>query len=73
MDNTFATPVLQNPIDLGASMVLHSATKYLGGHGDVIAGVIACGRESSRRRCGGSGRSRAACSTRSARICSTGD
>ncbi|MEV5571943.1 aminotransferase class I/II-fold pyridoxal phosphate-dependent enzyme [Spirillospora sp. NPDC052269] len=45
VDNTFATPVLQNPIDLGAAMVLHSATKYLGGHGDVIGGVIACGRE----------------------------
>lgn len=42
VDNTFATPVLQNPLDLGAAMVLHSATKYLGGHGDVIAGVIAC-------------------------------
>ncbi|MFC3493787.1 trans-sulfuration enzyme family protein [Glycomyces rhizosphaerae] len=45
VDNTFATPVLQNPVDLGAAMVLHSATKYLGGHGDVIAGVIACGDE----------------------------
>ncbi|KRV49077.1 cystathionine gamma-synthase [Wenjunlia vitaminophila] len=45
VDNTFATPVLQNPLDLGASMVLHSATKYLGGHGDVIAGVIACGQQ----------------------------
>lgn len=42
VDNTFATPVLQNPIDFGAAMVLHSATKYLGGHGDVVAGVIAC-------------------------------
>lgn len=41
VDNTFATPVLQNPIDLGATMALHSATKYLGGHGDVIAGVVA--------------------------------
>jgi methionine-gamma-lyase len=41
VDNTFATPVLQNPLDHGAAMVLHSATKYLGGHGDVIAGVIA--------------------------------
>ena len=41
VDNTFATPVLQNPIDLGAAMSLHSATKYLGGHGDVIAGVVA--------------------------------
>ncbi|MEV4258778.1 aminotransferase class I/II-fold pyridoxal phosphate-dependent enzyme, partial [Spirillospora sp. NPDC049652] len=45
VDNTFATPVLQNPADLGAAMVLHSATKYLGGHGDVIAGVIACDQE----------------------------
>ncbi|WES63836.1 aminotransferase class I/II-fold pyridoxal phosphate-dependent enzyme [Microbacter sp. GSS18] len=42
VDNTFATPVLQNPLDLGAAMSLHSATKYLGGHGDVIAGVVAC-------------------------------
>ncbi len=41
VDNTFATPVLQNPLDHGASLVLHSATKYLGGHGDVVAGVIA--------------------------------
>ncbi|MGA4541426.1 trans-sulfuration enzyme family protein [Uniformispora flossi] len=45
VDNTFATPVLQNPADLGAALVLHSATKYLGGHGDVVAGVIACGSE----------------------------
>ena len=42
VDNTFATPILQNPMDLGASLVLHSATKYLGGHGDVVGGVIAC-------------------------------
>lgn len=41
VDNTFATPVLQNPLDLGAALSLHSATKYLGGHGDVIGGVIA--------------------------------
>lgn len=41
VDNTFATPILQNPMDLGASMVLHSATKYLGGHGDAVGGVIA--------------------------------
>jgi methionine-gamma-lyase len=47
VDNTFATPVLQNPIDFGASMVLHSATKYLGGHGDVVAGVIACDEETA--------------------------
>ena len=42
VDNTFATPVLQNPVELGATLVLHSATKYLGGHGDVTGGVVAC-------------------------------
>lgn len=41
VDSTFATPVLQRPLALGASMVLHSATKFIGGHGDVIAGVVA--------------------------------
>lgn len=40
-DNTFATPVLQKPLELGADMVLHSATKFLGGHSDVTAGVLA--------------------------------
>lgn len=47
VDNTFATPVLQNPMDLGAAMSLHSATKYLGGHGDVIAGVVACDEQTA--------------------------
>lgn len=41
VDSTFATPVLQTPLAHGAALVLHSATKFLGGHGDVIAGVIA--------------------------------
>jgi methionine-gamma-lyase len=41
VDSTFATPVLQNPIAHGAALVLHSATKFLGGHGDVLAGVVA--------------------------------
>jgi methionine-gamma-lyase len=41
VDNTFATPVLQNPLRHGATLVLHSATKYLGGHGDVVGGVVA--------------------------------
>lgn len=40
VDNTFATPVLQRPLEHGATYVLHSATKFLGGHGDVIAGLI---------------------------------
>ncbi|UGS27761.1 PLP-dependent aspartate aminotransferase family protein [Microbacterium resistens] len=47
VDNTFATPMLQNPVALGAAMSLHSATKYIGGHGDVIAGVIACSEETA--------------------------
>lgn len=40
VDNTFATPALQQPISLGADIVVHSATKYLGGHSDLIAGVV---------------------------------
>ncbi|MFT4281763.1 trans-sulfuration enzyme family protein [Microbacterium sp.] len=49
VDNTFATPVLQNPLAHGAAMSLHSATKYLGGHGDVVGGVIACSDEITER------------------------
>lgn len=49
VDNTFATPVLQNPAAHGVALVLHSATKYLGGHGDVIAGVVACSRQWAER------------------------
>lgn len=41
VDNTYATPYLTRPIELGADLVVHSATKYLGGHGDVVAGLIA--------------------------------
>lgn len=40
VDNTFATPFLQNPLDLGADLVMHSATKYLGGHSDVVMGAL---------------------------------
>jgi cystathionine gamma-synthase/cystathionine gamma-lyase len=40
VDNTFATPVLQQPLSLGADVVLHSATKYLNGHSDVVGGVV---------------------------------
>lgn len=49
VDNTFATPVLQRPAEHGARLVLHSATKYLGGHGDVLAGVVACDEELAGR------------------------
>lgn len=40
VDNTFASPYLQNPLDLGADMVMHSVTKYLGGHSDVVMGAL---------------------------------
>ena len=42
VDNTFASPYLQNPLDMGADLVLHSGTKYLGGHSDVVHGAIVC-------------------------------
>jgi methionine-gamma-lyase len=45
VDNTFATPILQNPIKHGAALVLHSATKFLGGHGDVLAGLVATNQD----------------------------
>ena len=57
VDNTFATPVLQRPAALGATLVLHSATKFIGGHGDVIGGVVATAggpARSGRSGCGGS-------------------
>ncbi|MCH8285908.1 aminotransferase class I/II-fold pyridoxal phosphate-dependent enzyme [candidate division KSB1 bacterium] len=45
VDNTFATPINQNPLALGADLVLHSATKFLGGHGDALGGVVCGGSE----------------------------
>jgi methionine-gamma-lyase len=45
VDNTYATPVLTRPVELGADIVVHSATKYLGGHGDLVAGLAAGGAE----------------------------
>jgi cystathionine gamma-lyase/homocysteine desulfhydrase len=42
VDNTFMSPALQNPLKLGADAVFHSATKYIGGHSDVLAGLVAC-------------------------------
>lgn len=50
VDNTFASPYLQNPLDLGADIVLHSATKYLGGHSDVIQGALIMNDESLREQ-----------------------
>lgn len=45
VDNTFATPYYQQPLSLGADIVIHSATKYIGGHGDTIAGLLIGGRD----------------------------
>jgi cystathionine gamma-lyase / homocysteine desulfhydrase len=45
VDNTFSTPYWQNPISLGADIVLHSATKYIGGHSDVVAGLVVVNSE----------------------------
>lgn len=50
VDNTFATPYLQNPLDLGADIVMHSATKYLGGHSDVIHGCIMLNSDELREK-----------------------
>jgi cystathionine beta-lyase len=44
-DNTFASPIIQNPIDLGIDIVIHSATKYFGGHSDISAGAVASTQE----------------------------
>jgi len=46
VDNTFATPYLQNPLDLGADIIMHSVTKYLGGHSDVVMGALICNDDS---------------------------
>lgn len=48
VDNTFASPYLQNPLDLGADIVMHSSTKYLGGHSDVIQGALIMNDDSLR-------------------------
>lgn len=45
VDNTFATPYLQNPLDLGADLVMHSVTKYLGGHSDTVMGAVLTSNE----------------------------
>ena len=50
VDNTFASPYLQNPLDLGADIVLHSATKYLGGHSDVIQGCLVMNDDDLREK-----------------------
>ena len=50
VDNTFASPYLQNPLDMGADLVMHSATKYLGGHSDLIQGALMMNDEGLREQ-----------------------
>ncbi|GAB3318128.1 PLP-dependent aspartate aminotransferase family protein [Geodermatophilus aquaeductus] len=50
VDNTFATPLLQNPLALGADFAVHSATKFIGGHSDLLLGVVVCRRPEDRAR-----------------------
>jgi len=50
VDNTFATPIVQRPIELGANAVVHSATKYLGGHSDVVGGAVVVADEQLHER-----------------------
>jgi len=50
VDNTFASPYLQNPLDLGADIVVHSTTKYLGGHSDVVGGAIVVSNDELHRK-----------------------
>lgn len=52
VDNTFMTPYIQRPLDLGADIVVHSATKYLGGHSDVVAGLVVVNDEHLAQRIG---------------------
>lgn len=49
IDNTFASPINQNPIDFGIDVVMHSATKYLGGHSDILAGAVASSNENMEK------------------------
>ncbi len=50
VDNTFATPIVQRPLELGATAVVHSTTKYLGGHSDVVGGAVICSDEDLHER-----------------------
>ena len=63
-DNTFASPCVQRPLELGFDIVVHSTTKYLNGHSDVIGGVAVVGDERATSRCASGW---ASCRTRSAR------
>jgi cystathionine beta-lyase/cystathionine gamma-synthase len=49
IDNSYATPLNQQPILMGVDMTMHSASKYLGGHSDIVAGVLCCSRERAEK------------------------
>ena len=66
VDNTYATPALTRPIELGADIVVHSATKYLGGHGDLVGGLVAGSAETMQKV---SARPRAPCSISGSASC----
>lgn len=52
VDNTFMSPAFQRPLELGADIVMHSATKYLGGHSDLVGGILATNsNQIAARRC----------------------
>ena len=59
VDSTFATPLLQRPIEHGADIVVHSATKYIGGHADLLLGLAVCRDAAAATRCGRSDTARA--------------
>ena len=51
VDSTFSTPLIARPLELGANFMVHSLTKYLSGHGDVMGGIVVTDERQSRRRC----------------------
>ena len=69
IDSTFATPINQRPLEFGIDLVLHSATKYLGGHNDLLAGAVLGSRPTSSTASASCRASPAPCSTRSPPIC----
>src|SRR5512146_3143675 len=50
VDNTFASPVLQKPLDLGADLVLHSVTKFINGHADIVGGIVVSKTEALHKK-----------------------
>ena len=71
VDNTFATPIIQRPLELGADAVVHSATKYLGGHSDVVGGAVVVATRAFTSACASSRTRSAPCRARSTASSST--